>query len=44
MHADPQVTYSKPPVETKVKAMGLVSYLAGVAAWRCCRRSRTTRR
>ncbi|MFB4284834.1 hypothetical protein ACBJ59_56870 [Nonomuraea sp. MTCD27] len=31
MHADPQVTYSKPPVETKVKAMGLVSYLAGVA-------------
>ncbi|HUR06296.1 MAG TPA: hypothetical protein VM347_27360 [Nonomuraea sp.] len=31
MHADPEVTYSKPPVETKVKAMGLASYLAGVA-------------
>ncbi|NRQ31264.1 holin [Nonomuraea sp. NN258] len=31
MHADPQVTYSKPPVETKVKAMGLTAYLAGVA-------------
>ncbi|MFI6497194.1 hypothetical protein [Nonomuraea typhae] len=31
MHADPQISYSKPPIETKVKAMGLVSYLAGVA-------------
>ncbi|MEV1177279.1 hypothetical protein [Nonomuraea sp. NPDC049784] len=31
MHADPQITYSKPPVETKVKAMTLVSYLSGVA-------------
>ncbi|WP_214317028.1 hypothetical protein [Nonomuraea sediminis] len=31
MHADPQITYSKPPVETKVKAMTLASYLAGVA-------------
>ncbi|MEV4472792.1 hypothetical protein [Nonomuraea sp. NPDC049504] len=30
-HADPQLTYSKPPVETKVKAMTLVSYLGGVA-------------
>ncbi|WP_433235569.1 hypothetical protein ACQPYK_25570 [Streptosporangium sp. CA-135522] len=31
MHSDPQPTYSKPPVEAKVKAMGLASYLAGVA-------------
>ncbi|UBU16690.1 hypothetical protein [Nonomuraea gerenzanensis] len=31
MHADPQISYSKPPVETKVKAMGLTAYLAGVA-------------
>jgi hypothetical protein len=31
LHADPQVTYFKPPVEAKVKTMGLVSYLAGVA-------------
>ncbi|GAA4945825.1 hypothetical protein HD597_006732 [Nonomuraea thailandensis] len=31
MHADPQITYSKPPVEAKVKAMGLTAYLAGVA-------------
>ncbi|MEU1880824.1 hypothetical protein ABZ470_26255 [Streptosporangium sp. NPDC020072] len=30
-HADPKLSYSKPPVETKVKAMTLVSYLAGVA-------------
>ncbi|MFD8529398.1 hypothetical protein ACFV0L_18460 [Streptosporangium canum] len=30
-HADPKLTYSKPPVETKVKAMTLASYLAGVA-------------
>ncbi|MBB6557314.1 holin [Nonomuraea rubra] len=31
MHADPQISYSKPPVETKVKVMGLTAYLAGVA-------------
>ncbi|MEV0379822.1 hypothetical protein [Nonomuraea sp. NPDC050643] len=31
MRADPQVAYSKPPVENKVKAMGLTAYLAGVA-------------
>ncbi|MGI5292634.1 hypothetical protein ACQEVF_58835 [Nonomuraea polychroma] len=30
MHGEP-VSYSKPPVETKVKAMTLTSYLAGVA-------------
>lgn len=30
-HADPQLNYSKPPVEAKVKAMALVSYLVGVA-------------
>ncbi|TMR90376.1 holin [Nonomuraea basaltis] len=30
MHSEP-VSYSKPPVEAKVKAMTLVSYLAGVA-------------
>ncbi|MEV4749091.1 hypothetical protein AB0K21_22155 [Streptosporangium sp. NPDC049248] len=30
MHSDPQPTYTQ-PVEAKVKAMTLVSYLAGIA-------------
>ncbi|WP_433355659.1 hypothetical protein ACQP25_17340 [Microtetraspora malaysiensis] len=30
MHSDPEPTYGR-PVETKVKAMTLASYLAGVA-------------
>lgn len=31
MHADPEVSYSRLPVEAKVKAMSLTAYLAGVA-------------